>query len=42
MKKLDADAVMARVTPLDRQHAHEIQPFGRLVRMSIALSLARR
>jgi starvation-inducible DNA-binding protein len=38
MKTLDADAVMARVTPLDRQHAHEIQPFGHLVRMPIALS----
>jgi starvation-inducible DNA-binding protein len=38
MKTLDADAVMARVTPLDHQHAHEIQPFGHLVRMPIALS----
>jgi starvation-inducible DNA-binding protein len=38
MKTLDADAVMARVTPLDRQQAHEIQPFGHLVRMPIALS----
>jgi len=38
MKTLDADAIMARVTPLDQQHAHEIQPFGHLVRMPIALS----
>jgi starvation-inducible DNA-binding protein len=38
MKTLDADAVMARVTPLDHQKAHEIQPFGHLVRMPIALS----
>jgi len=38
MKTLDADAIMARVTPLDHQHAHEIQPFGHLVRMPIALS----
>jgi starvation-inducible DNA-binding protein len=38
MKTLDADAIMARVTPIDRQHAVEIQPFGHLVRMPIALS----
>src|SRR5882672_12400466 len=38
MKTLDADAIMARVTPLDHQQAHEIQPFGHLVRMPIALS----
>src|SRR5262245_52620327 len=38
MKTLDADAIMSRVTPLDHQHAHEIQPFGHLVRMPIALS----
>jgi starvation-inducible DNA-binding protein len=35
---LDADAIMARATPLAHQHAHEIQPFGHLVRMPIALS----
>src|SRR5947208_837208 len=38
MKTLDADAIMARATPLASQHAHEIQPFGHLVRMPIALS----
>jgi len=38
MKTLDADAIMARVTPLVHQAAHEIQPFGHLVRMPIALS----
>jgi starvation-inducible DNA-binding protein len=38
MKTLDADAIMARATPLAHQHAHEIQPFGHLVRMPIALS----
>jgi starvation-inducible DNA-binding protein len=38
MKTLDADAIMSRATPLDHQHAHEIQPFGHLVRMPIALS----
>jgi starvation-inducible DNA-binding protein len=29
---------MARATPLAHQNAHEIQPFGHLVRMPIALS----
>jgi starvation-inducible DNA-binding protein len=38
MKTLDADAIMARATPLTQQQAHEIQPFGHLVRMPIALS----
>ena len=38
MKMLDADAIMERATPLARQEAHEIQPFGHLVRMPIALS----
>jgi len=37
-KILDADAIIARATPLAHQHAHEIQPFGHLVRMPIALS----
>jgi starvation-inducible DNA-binding protein len=35
---LDADAIIARATPLADQHAHEIQPYGHLVRMPIALS----
>ena len=38
MKTLDADAIMARATPLAHQHAHELQPFGHLVKMPIALS----
>ena len=38
MKPLDADVIMARATPLTHQQAHEIQPFGHLVRMPIALS----
>src|SRR6476660_2686680 len=38
MKTLDADVIMSHATPVDRQHAHEIQPFGHLVRMPIALS----
>ena len=38
MKALDADTIVARATPVAHQQAHEIQPFGRLVRMPIALS----
>ena len=38
MKTLDADAILARATPLAHQQAHEIQPFGHLVKMPIALS----
>jgi starvation-inducible DNA-binding protein len=38
MKRLDVDAIMARATPLADQQAEEIQPFGHLVRMPIALS----
>jgi len=38
MKTLDADTIVARATPLAHQQAHEIQPFGHLVRMPIALS----
>src|SRR6266536_5209793 len=37
-KTLDADAVIARATPLGHQHAAELQPFGHLVRMPIALA----
>jgi starvation-inducible DNA-binding protein len=35
---LDAEAIMLRATPAAHQHAHEIQPYGHLVRMPIALS----
>src|SRR5246500_5412961 len=35
---LDADTILKRAPPITGQHAHEIQPFGRLVRMPIALS----
>jgi starvation-inducible DNA-binding protein len=35
---LDADSILERATPVTGQHAHEIQPFGHLVRMPIALS----
>src|SRR5258708_22799494 len=37
-RTLDAEAILKRATPLAHQHAHEIQPFGHLVRMPIALS----
>jgi len=36
-KTLDADSIMARATPIAQQQAHEIQPYGHLVRMPIAL-----
>jgi starvation-inducible DNA-binding protein len=36
-KTIDADEILKQATPLQRQHAHEIQPFGHLVRMPIAL-----
>ena len=35
---LDGDAVLKQAAPLTQQHAPEIQPFGHLVRMPIALS----
>jgi len=35
---LDADLILKRATPITDAHGHEIQPFGRLVRMPIALS----
>ena len=38
MKTLDADAIIARATPAAHQDAPEIQPFGHLVKMPIALS----
>ena len=38
MKTLDADVIISRATPQAHQQAHEIQPFGQLVRMPIALS----
>lgn len=40
MKKptIDADAILRRAKPLTAQQAHEIQPFGHLVKLPIALS----
>ena len=35
---LDADAILKQATPAAHQSAHEMQPFGHLVRMPIALS----
>ena len=35
---LDADTLLKRATPITGQEAVEIQPFGHLVRMPIALS----
>jgi starvation-inducible DNA-binding protein len=35
---LDADEIMQHATPLTHQHGHEIQPWGHLVRMPIALA----
>jgi starvation-inducible DNA-binding protein len=35
---LEADAILKRATPVTGQHSYEIQPFGHLVRMPIALS----
>lgn len=37
---LDADAIMARATPQTHQEGHELQPYGHLVAMPIALSAA--
>ena len=38
IKTIDSDAILKRATPLVHQETHEIQPFGHLVRMPIALS----
>lgn len=35
---LDADEILRRATPLTQQTSHEIQPFGHLIRMPIALA----
>jgi len=37
-KRLDADAILAHAKPLVHQEAIEIQPFGHLVKLPIALS----
>src|SRR3981189_2640474 len=35
---IDADTILNRAKPLTHQHAHEIQPFGHLVKLPIALA----
>src|SRR5678816_870929 len=35
---IDADTILNRAKPLVHQHAHEIQPFGHLVQLPIALA----
>jgi hypothetical protein len=35
---IDADAILNQAKPLAHQHAHEIQPFGHLVKLPIALA----
>jgi len=35
---IDADAILAQAKPLAHQHAHEIQPYGHLVKLPIALA----
>ena len=37
-KPLDADQIIRRASPITAQHAHEIQPFGHVIKMPIALS----
>jgi starvation-inducible DNA-binding protein len=39
-KPIDADAILKRAEPLVHQHVPEIQPYGHLIRMPIALSEA--
>ena len=39
-KTIDADIILKRAEPLVHQHAPEIQPYGHLIRMPIALSEA--
>jgi len=37
-KSIDADEILQRVKPLAHQEAHEIQPYGHIVKLPIALS----
>lgn len=39
-QSVDADRILRRARPITDQHAHEIQPFGHLVHMPIALDAA--
>jgi starvation-inducible DNA-binding protein len=35
---VDADQILQRATPIAHQHSHEIQPWGHVIRMPIALA----
>jgi starvation-inducible DNA-binding protein len=35
---IDADTILNQAKPLAAQHGHEIQPYGHLVKLPIALS----
>jgi starvation-inducible DNA-binding protein len=35
---IDADTILNQAKPSTHQHAHEIQPFGHLVKLPIALA----
>src|SRR4026207_266544 len=35
---IDADTILNQAKPLTHQHAHEIQPYGHLVKLPIALA----
>jgi len=37
-KLIDPDTILNKAKPLIHQHAHEIQPFGHLVKLPIALA----
>src|SRR5262245_6877016 len=37
-RSIDADAILKQAKPLTNQHAHDIQPYGHLVRLPIALA----
>jgi starvation-inducible DNA-binding protein len=37
-RTLDAEAILNQAKPLTHQHAHEIQPYGHLVKLPIALA----
>jgi len=37
-KKIDSDVILSRAKPLTHQHAHEVQPYGHIVKLPIALS----
>ena len=36
-RTIDADTILKQARPLTHQHAHEIQPYGHLVKLPIAL-----